>query len=77
MITLKILRILFTVGSAICFFLATLGHFPESPHKGEIISAKPFEELFAVLKRSSRYNSYGCACLFISLIFEIVILFLD
>lgn len=75
--SLEILKIVCAGLSAIFFFISTKNKLPEAPNKGQIIQAKPFEELFETLKKSSKQNSMGCIFLGLSLLADVIVYLLN
>lgn len=72
----NVLKIIFAIVSAVFFGLAAKSEFPEAPHPGGVLEAKPFEKLFEQLKISANYNKYGCLFLTFSIVCEILLFFL-
>ena len=72
---LEVLNVVFAIISAFYFWKSSKNKVPEAPHKGNIIEAKPFEELFASLKMTSKQNSRGCLFLVLSLGCEVLAFF--
>lgn len=74
---LTLLKIAFVFISTVCFLKSALLNFPTPPKEGDIISAGYQQVMTRSLKKTSLFNFFGCFFIFLSLIIEILTLFID
>lgn len=77
LITLNLIKIFFAGLSCYLFLKSAKIKLPTPPNAGDIIDAEYNHSMTACLIKMSDCNKWACIALFIAMIFELTILFLN
>ena len=77
LIILYLIKIFFAWLSCSLLFKSAITKLPPPPNAGDIIDSKYHHAMTECLRKMSAYNKRACILLFIAMIFELIILFLN
>lgn len=74
---INLIKIIFTGLFCYYFYKSAKIKLPSPPNKGDDINAEYHHAMTACLMKKSNCNKLACGALFIAMIFELIILFLN